>query len=81
MKDLMNKIWLTLWTLVAYQSINTAFAIDLTPIDGSKFGYKEAKHLASRAGFGGTPKELTVLANFFSGSKKKCKKAYFFYFG
>ncbi len=57
----MNKIWLTLWTLVGCQSINTAFAIDLTPIDGSNFGYEEAKHLASRAGFGGTPEEIEIL--------------------
>ena len=82
MKDLMNKIWLTLWTLVACQSINTAFAIDLTPIDGSNFGYEEAKHLASRAGFGGTPEEIEILlqlgpekavARFFEESKNGLK--------
>jgi hypothetical protein len=61
MKNLMNKLWVSLWALVSGLSINLAFAIDLTPIDDSQFGYEEAKHLASRAGFGGTPKEIEIL--------------------
>jgi hypothetical protein len=38
------------------------WAGDLTPISAQDWGYERAAHLLERAGFGGTPEEIAVLA-------------------
>ena len=57
----MQRIRFATLFLTGYFIGHPAFAIDLSPIDASQFGYSEAKHLASRAGFGASPAEIEHL--------------------
>lgn len=43
------------------RAADSAVTTSLSPIQGSEFGYLEARHLLMRAGFGGTPGQIRTL--------------------
>ena len=62
-----------LFAIAAFVFCSHSYSLNLDPISPSQWSSQHAAHLASRAGFGGTPEEIILLAK----TKPKSAVAYF----